>query len=124
MASNKNEDVDVLVQKVREKLTSTTNVEKLGEIQTKFCDYKELQFILSTKKEQIFIKYNNNKIYSTPIINREKFCDWDSKDRIIEEWSSFEDFEKTYGKYSIMMELLDVYKGKELKQYVDIMHLF
>jgi hypothetical protein len=114
--------VDVLVQKVNEKLQSTTEVEKLGEIQTRFCEYKELQFILTATKIIMFIKYENNKIISTPVINGEKFCDWSNKTNV-EEWTSLEDLKNKYGKYSIMMELLDVYKGKEGKQYVDLMHL-
>ena len=114
--------VDVLVQKVNEKLKSTTDVEKLGEIQTRFCEYKELQFILTATKNLFFIKYENNKIISTPVINGEKFCDWSNKIDI-EEWNSLEDLKNKYGKYTIMMELLDVYKGKEGIQYIDLMHL-
>ena len=114
--------VDILLQKVNEKLKSTSDVDKLGEIQTRFCDYKELQFILTAEKNQYFIKYENNKIMSTPVINGEKFCNWSNKINN-EEWNSLEELKNKYGKYSIMMELLDIYKGKESKQYVDLMHL-
>jgi hypothetical protein len=113
---------DILVQKVNKKLNSITDVDKLGEIQTRFCDYKELQFILTAEKNIYFIKYENNKIMSTPVINGEKFCNWAIKSNI-DEWNSLEELKNKYGKYSIMMELLDVYKGKEAKQYIDLMHL-
>jgi len=114
--------VDILVQKINEKLYSTTEIEKLGEIQTRFCEYKKLQFVLTATKIKMFIKYTNNKIISTPVIKDEKLCDWYNKTDI-EEWNSLEDLKNKYGKYSIMMELLDVYKGKEAIQYIDLMHL-
>jgi hypothetical protein len=114
--------VDILAEKTRQKLYSTNDIDKIGEIQTRFCEYKELQFILTAGQNLFFIKYNNNKIISTPIINSERTCDW--KNREIEEWNSFSDIINKYGKYSLMMELLDVYKGKESKQYIDLMHFF
>jgi hypothetical protein len=114
--------VDILAEKTKQKLQSTNDIDKIGEIQTRFCDYKELQFILTAGQKMMFIKYDNNKIISTPIINREKFCDWENCE--IEEWNSFLDITNKYGKYSLMMELLDVYKGKESKQYIDLMHFF
>jgi hypothetical protein len=114
--------IDILAEKTRQKLYSINDIDKIGEIQTRFSDYKELQFILTAGQNMMFIKYDNNKIISTPIINREKFCDWTHRE--IEEWNSLSDITNKYGKYSLMMELLDVYKGKESKQYIDLMHFF
>jgi hypothetical protein len=115
--------VDILAEKTKQKLQSINDIDKMGEIQTRFCEYKELQFILTAGQNMMFIKYDNNKIISTPILNREKLCDWSIKTNI-EEWNSLSDITNKYGKYSLMMELLDVYKGKELKQYIDLMHFF
>jgi len=117
--------VDIILEKSNEKLKATNDVEKLGELETKFCEYKELQFILNTKNMQYFIKYYNNKIISTKIIDGEKYCDWNLT-RDIESWNSFSEIQDKYGKYSLMMELIDQYDKKRChqKQYIDVMHLF
>jgi len=117
--------IDIILEKSNEKLKAINDVEKLGELETKFCEYKELQFILNTKNMQYFIKYDNNKIISTKVIDGEKSCDWNLT-RDIESWNSFSEIQDKYGKYSLMMELIDQYDKKRhnQKQYIDVMHLF
>ena len=117
--------VDIILQKINEKLIATNDVEKLGELETKFCEYKELLFILNTKNMQHFIKYENNKIITTPVIDGEKLCDWNIN-RNIESWNSLSEIKDKYDIFSLMMELIDQHDKKRchMKQYISVMHLF